>query len=77
MNIVEKYGGTSVGTIEQITAIAQHVKEMYEEGHRLIIVASAMGKRPISCALANQISSDNIQQEGIGSLLSNPANRRQ
>ncbi len=71
MNIVEKYGGTSVGTIEQITAIAQHVKEMYEEGHRLIIVASAMGKTTNQLiALANQISSDNINKRDLDSLLS-------
>ena len=45
MNIVEKYGGTSVGSIEQIQAIAKHVKEMREAGHTLIVVASAMGPR--------------------------------
>ena len=44
MNIVEKYGGTSVGTIEQIQAIALHAKHMKEQGHNLVIVASAMGK---------------------------------
>ena len=44
MNVVEKYGGTSVGTIDQILAIAQHVKEMKEAGHNIVIVASAMGK---------------------------------
>ena len=44
MNIVEKYGGTSVGTIDQIKAIAQHVKRMKEAGHQMVIVASAMGK---------------------------------
>ena len=33
MNIVEKYGGTSVGTIEQIQAIALHAKHMKEQGH--------------------------------------------
>ena len=32
MNIVEKYGGTSVGTIEQIQAIALHAKHMKEQG---------------------------------------------
>lgn len=48
MNIVEKYGGTSVGTIEQIQAIAQHAKAMKEKGHNLVIVASAMGKPQIN-----------------------------
>lgn len=44
MNFVEKYGGTSVSTLDQIKAIAQHAKEMKEQGHGLVIVASAMGK---------------------------------
>ncbi|MEG0735769.1 MAG: aspartate kinase, partial [Longicatena sp.] len=44
MNVVEKYGGTSVGTIDQIKAIAAHAVEMKRAGHNLIIVASAMGK---------------------------------
>lgn len=48
MNIVEKYGGTSVGTIEQIQAIALHAKHMKEQGHNLVIVASAMGKPQIN-----------------------------
>ena len=70
MNIVEKYGGTSVGTIEQITAIAQHVKEMKEEGHQLVVVASAMGKTTNQLiAMANQIS-DRVNKRELDSLLS-------
>ena len=48
MNIVEKYGGTSVADLDKIRAIAQHVKEMKEAGHNVILVASAMGKPQIS-----------------------------
>ena len=44
MNIVEKYGGPSVADLDKIRAIAQHVKEMKEAGHNVILVASAMGK---------------------------------
>lgn len=44
MNIVEKYGGSSVATIEKIQAIAKHVKEMKDAGHNIVLVASAMGK---------------------------------
>ena len=70
MNIVEKYGGTSVGTIEQITAIAQHVKEMKEEGHQLVVVASAMGKTTNQLiVMANQIS-DRVNKRELDSLLS-------
>ena len=45
MNIlVEKYGGTSVASIEQIKSIAQHVVSRHNQGHSLVIVVSAMGK---------------------------------
>ena len=41
--IVQKYGGTSVGTVERIKAIAARVSKQYQSGHRKIaIVVSAM-----------------------------------
>ncbi len=42
--IVQKYGGTSVGTVERIQAVAQRVKATVEAGHRVVVVVSAMGK---------------------------------
>lgn len=70
MNIVEKYGGTSVATIEKIQAIANHVKEMKEQGHTLIVVASAMGGMTNKLiSLANQVS-DNLNKRELDSLLS-------
>ncbi|MDR0747056.1 MAG: aspartate kinase [Helicobacteraceae bacterium] len=42
MLIVQKYGGTSVGTIERIGAVAKRVKRAADQGHRLVIVVSAM-----------------------------------
>ena len=60
MNIVEKYGGTSVGTIEQIQAIALHAKQMKEQGHSLVIVASAMGKTTNKLIeLAHSVTNEN------------------
>ena len=44
MRIVQKYGGSSVATIEQIQKIASYIKELKEEGHEIVVVASAMGK---------------------------------
>ena len=44
MNVVEKYGGTSVGTIAQIKAIAAHAAKLKAQGNQVVIVASAMGK---------------------------------
>ena len=70
MNIVEKYGGTSVGTIEQIQAIALHAKHMKEQGHNLVIVASAMGKTTNKLIeLAHSVTSNPNKRE-LDSLLS-------
>ena len=40
--IVQKYGGTSVGSIEKIKDVARKVIERYREGNRMVIVLSAM-----------------------------------
>jgi len=42
--IVQKYGGTSVGTIEKIKCIAERVLKRKSEGNDMVIVVSAMGK---------------------------------
>ncbi|MFQ4138249.1 aspartate kinase [Nodosilinea sp. PGN35] len=42
--IVQKYGGTSVGTVERIQAVAQRVQATVEAGHSVVVVVSAMGK---------------------------------
>ncbi|PPC74869.1 aspartate kinase [Pokkaliibacter plantistimulans] len=39
---VQKYGGTSVGSVERIEAVAEKVKGFREQGHDLVIVVSAM-----------------------------------
>jgi aspartate kinase len=40
--IVMKFGGTSVGTIDRIKAVAQRVKREVEAGHEVAVVVSAM-----------------------------------
>jgi aspartate kinase len=40
--IVQKYGGTSVGSIERIKAVAQRVIDLCKRGNRLLVVLSAM-----------------------------------
>ena len=42
--IVQKYGGTSVGTADRICAIAKRVSQSLSETPRLVVVLSAMGK---------------------------------
>jgi len=41
--VVQKYGGTSVGSIEKIKNVAKRIAKYYKEGHKLVVVVSAMG----------------------------------
>ena len=55
--IVQKYGGTSVGTTDRIEAVAERVKRWYDEGHDLVVVLSAMsGETNRLIGLAKAIS---------------------
>ena len=40
--IVQKYGGTSVGTVERIEAVAEKVVATRKQGHDVVVVVSAM-----------------------------------
>ena len=40
--IVQKFGGTSVGSLEKIKAVARRVIDRQREGHRMVVVLSAM-----------------------------------
>jgi aspartate kinase len=55
--IVQKYGGTSVGTIERIRNVARRAIKTKEQGHSVIIVVSAMaGETDRLIGLAQQIT---------------------
>lgn len=55
--IVQKYGGTSVGTVERIQQVAQKIKGFHDKGHDLVIVVSAMsGETNRLLGLAKQIT---------------------
>jgi len=57
--IVQKYGGTSVGSIDRIRNVARRVARYHREGHQLVIVLSAMaGETNRLLALANELSPD-------------------
>ena len=54
--IVQKYGGTSVGSPEKIKAVAARVLEYSRKGHEMVIVLSAMsGETDRLTALANSV----------------------
>ena len=55
--IVEKFGGTSVGSIERIISVADHLIAKHAQGEQLIVVVSAMsGETNRLVSLAEQIS---------------------
>ena len=57
--IVQKYGGTSVGSPERIRAVAQRVAKWRRGGHQVVVVVSAMsGETNRLIALARQIDPD-------------------
>ena len=55
--IVQKYGGTSVGSPERIRNVARRVAHFHKQGHQLVIVVSAMaGETNRLLALAKELS---------------------
>ena len=55
--LVQKYGGTSVGSIERIEAVAEKVIAYKEQGNDMVVVVSAMsGETNRLVGLADQIS---------------------
>ena len=62
--IVQKYGGTSVGTVERIEAVAEKIKGWREQGHDVIVVVSAMsGETNRLLDLARAIQSTPVPRE--------------
>jgi len=56
--IVQKYGGTSVGSVERIKNVARRVAKWKARGHDLVVVVSAMsGETNRLIALAKEIQS--------------------
>jgi aspartate kinase len=55
--VVQKYGGTSVGTADRIKNVAKRIIKTYEAGNDVIVVVSAMsGETNKLVALANEMS---------------------
>ncbi|MEK7294581.1 MAG: aspartate kinase [Nitrospirota bacterium] len=62
--LVYKYGGTSVGTIERIHRVADKVAKAKEEGHRLVVVLSAMsGETDRLITLAHEVTKNPDERE--------------
>ena len=57
--IVQKYGGTSVGSPERIKNVAQRIAKYQAQGHQVVVVVSAMsGETNRLIALAKEIQSN-------------------
>jgi len=68
--IVQKYGGTSVGTIERIQSVARRVAKWKNAGHNVIVVVSAMAgetNRLIDLAKAIQPTPDPRELDVVAS----------
>jgi len=68
--IVQKFGGTSVGSVERIRNVAQRVAKWHAAGHQLVVVPSAMaGETNRLLALAAQVQAhpDPRELDVIGS----------
>lgn len=62
--IVQKYGGTSVGSAERIKNVARRVAKWKAQGHGLVVVVSAMsGETNRLIALAKEIQPDPDSRE--------------
>jgi aspartate kinase len=62
--IVQKYGGTSVGSVERIQAVAQRVYQTVQNHNTVVVVVSAMGKTTDGLVnLAKQISPNPNRRE--------------
>ena len=69
--IVQKYGGTSVGDIERIKNVAVRVKRGLDQGHRMVVVLSAMaGVTNSLIALAQQMSSNSEETSAQAGVVS-------
>ena len=62
--LVQKFGGTSVGSVERIKAVAQRIAQSREDGHDVVVVVSAMGHTTDELTgLAASLNSEPPQRE--------------
>ena len=62
--VVQKYGGTSVGTAEKIKNVAKRIKGYVDDGYSVVVVVSAMGKTTDQLiSLANEITASPDKRE--------------
>ncbi len=68
--IVQKYGGTSVGSPERIKAVAARIKSYVEKNYSVVVVVSAMGKSTDSLVELVRSITENPDKREMDMLLS-------
>ena len=68
--VVQKYGGTSVGSAERIKAVARRVLRTKDEGNMVVVVVSAMGDTTDDLIDLARAVSDNPDEREMDLLLS-------
>lgn len=62
--LVQKYGGTSVGSVDRIRALAERVRRARQAGNRVVVVVSAMaGETDRLLGLAREVAEDPTARE--------------
>ena len=62
--IVQKFGGTSVGSIERIEQVADKIAGFRDQGHDVVVVVSAMsGETNRLIALAHEVQEQPVPRE--------------
>lgn len=69
--VVQKFGGTSVGSVERIESVAEKVIATRKQGHQVVVVVSAMsGETNRLMDLANEVHGDIAHGRELDVLLS-------
>src|SRR3989344_3064724 len=62
--IVQKYGGSSVGTVDRIRHVASRIIKTKQQGHDVVVVVSAMqGETDRLIQLANSLVNNPVPRE--------------
>src|SRR4030065_1174146 len=64
MLIIQKYGGTSLGSLDRIRAVAERIVKTKNQGNNVVVIVSAMaGETDMLISLANLISPNPDERE--------------
>jgi aspartate kinase len=68
--LVQKYGGSSLATIDHLADVADQIVESYRAGHNLVVVVSAMGETTDDLMARAERLSESPSQRELDMLLS-------